>query len=169
SPDRGIGLKGEPQELPPQRFRGTPDGKVKKVAFQAGVFFLGNPHMRVPSPVTHGVAPDLYWHPPSVADRPCLLREEGVAAVRRKDDEEAAEPEVLDVRLLRPLPPGTGPPRDRDPVAVDELLVDGLWRLLLRDPARNVEEVAVSDVGDCELLDKTREGGGFVAVHEPVI
>src|SRR5262249_52205924 len=70
---------------------------------------------------------------------------------------------VCPARLLSPCP---GPLREPDPIACEELLIDGPGVFVLWDVACHVIPVAMHQVGDGKLLDEPLHGRSLAAVHK---
>lgn len=90
--------------------------------------------------------------------------EERVVAVGRQQDEELAMAQVLHAGVPPLTPPASGPLRNSDPVAFDQLPVDGRRVLVRRDATPDVEVVATSDVAHGQLLHESCHRGGDAPV-----
>src|SRR5262249_40962440 len=114
-------------------------------------------HARPAPSVADRVAPERQRHATDVAYGLPLALEERVNAVSGDDDEEPAEPEILDVRPAGEL--AAHPRRLREPEVIElpTLLVDRPRILAPRDPSRDVEPVTAADEPHRELLDEALE------------
>lgn len=154
SADQIVRLEGEVVERLREPLGGPPGRLLLEPHLELAVLREVDPHLDVPAPKADRVARVLDSSPPDVMDVPPLLLEKRVVAVGREEDEEILVPEVLDVRMARPLPSRPRPLGEVDVVALDELLVHPVRVLPPRDVPGHVEEVPPRDVGHRELLDE---------------
>src|SRR5262249_54504596 len=119
---------------------------------------------RVASPKPDRVALELDRHPTHIGDELSLVLEELVPPCRGEDEVAPIEAEGLEAReaLLPPQVPRVL--RDGDVVTRDDGSIDRGGVSSLADLARDVEEVAVAEVADGELLQEAARGGRDVAV-----
>lgn len=132
------------------------DGVGEEKAQEPLELFSLDSDVGVPTLVAHGVAEGLEWNAAKVPHPVPFGLKERVLAVSSKECEELSEPKVLDARLPGSLSSRPRPLGDINVELVDQLGIDPDWVLAVRHDAQDVEEVAVGDVRDGELLDEAR-------------
>lgn len=140
-----AGLQG--RELPPL----NADGGMERPAAPGGT-------------AADGVAHEPERLSPDVPHQRPFRGEERVFAVRCQQHEEVPVAQILQAGLAALAPSATGPLRDGDAVAFDQLPVDDRRVLVRRDAAPDVEVVAAADVAHGQLLHESRHRGGDAPV-----
>jgi hypothetical protein len=87
-----------------------------------------------------------------------------VFAVGRQQHEELAVAQILQAGVAPLASPAPSPLRDGDPVALDQLPVDGRRVLLRRDATLDVEVISAPHVAHGQLLHESRHRGGDAPV-----
>jgi len=78
-------------------FNGPPHGQVNEVGLQPLVFLFLNSDVWMPAPVTDGIAVKVDGELSRIADRMRFLLKEAVLTLRRKENKEPLEADVLHV------------------------------------------------------------------------
>lgn len=167
--NRGVRLVRQRPELVLQCFGPSVCGPAQEVGPEPLEFLSLYSDMGVPPLVAQRVPEGLEWDPTKVSHALPLGLKERVLAVCGHEHEEPVEADVLEVRHARAFAPGSAPLGHGDAVALDELRIKTRRVLPLRDLARDVEEVAIGDVGHRELLDEALHTRRNTGVHWYVI
>jgi len=139
---------------------------LREECFQVPFGLSVDADLNVPASKTDGVARKLDWRFPAVPNPRSLFLKEQVLPVGRKQKEDSAMKDKLQVRLAPELPPGPHELRDGDAVLGDELLGDRSRVLPLRDNPAHVKPIPPSDAMDGNLLDEAFYRRRFVAVAD---
>lgn len=162
---RRVGLKGQSAELSTQRGCRAVHRQVSEMSPDPLEGFPLDAQMHAAALVADRVPEHLQRDSAEITDPVPLQFEEWVVTVCGQKDELAAEPEVLDVRTAAAFAACPAPLGLVDLVPLDQFCVGSRRILRCWDRPHHVEEVAVRDVRDRQLLDESSRTLAFAPVH----
>jgi hypothetical protein len=156
---RGIRGIWQPLEFIYKNIEIARNGHLQEVAFEPPKFKCVDAHRRVPVSVSskspaYAVASKSNRIPPYIPDSG-LIQEESMLTLGCKQHKKTLGTDVLNVGKSKPFPPYSRPFRNIDAVFVNDFGVHDVRVFSLGHRSSHVKPVAVSNVGNGELLNES--------------